>query len=51
MKFRLKFKFSRGTELKVDIDKNQKHPNSIENIYFSLQTLYILIKLVQALIT
>ena len=50
MKFKLKFKSQKGTALKIAINKNVQYPNSIENIYFSLQILYVLIKLVQALV-
>lgn len=50
MKFKLKFKSQKGTELKIAINKNAQYSNSIENIYFSLQILYVLIKLIQALV-
>lgn len=50
MKLKLEFKSSKGTKLKIDMDKKQPNPTSLENIYFSIQILYVLIKLVQALV-
>ncbi|MGG0706781.1 hypothetical protein [Bacillus paramobilis] len=50
MKLKLEFKSSNGTKLKINMDKKQRNFTSLEKIYFSVQTIYVFIKLAQALV-
>ena len=50
MKLKIEFKSSNGTKLQIDMDKKQRNSTLLENIYFSIQILYVLIKLIQALV-
>lgn len=50
MKPKLKFKSTRGTQFKFNLDNRHQQPHLLENIYLTIKILYILIKLVQALL-